>query len=103
MREFLTFEELQKEQSASGAVRDKWVEVYSCRAQLMKTLPVYDKQGVSAHELFQGVRRIFKVRNHPAIKENQRVKHNGELFDIILTQTNIDDNSITIQVGRKNE
>ena len=103
MREFLTFEELQKEQTASGAVRDKWVEVYKCRAQLMRTLPVHSSSGVSAHELFQGVGRIFKVRHHSAIKENQRIRHNGDLFDIILTQNNIDDNSITIQVRKRNE
>lgn len=103
LREFITFIELHKTQTPSGAFKEEWVEVYKCRAFLKKSSPVYDKDGVNAHELYQGTNRYMVVRNNKKINEKQRLVWKGDVYEILLIQPQYDDNTLLIQVRRHNE
>lgn len=102
MREFLTFLEYIEEQTPSGAIKKSWVEVYSCRGILMKALPSYDKDGVNANEIYNGATLTFRVRNTSKINESQRLRYRNNEYEIILIYPNHEDNSLQIQVKRRN-
>ena len=103
MRERLTFHELKKTQSLSGAVRKEWSQVYSCRGFYKKSAPVYDKDGVEARELYQGETIFMIVRETTLINENQRVGYKGFMYEIILVIPIHSDNTLQLQLRKINE
>lgn len=102
LREHIYFKELQKTQQSSGAVKENWYIVYSCRAELLKTTPIYDKDSVNAKEIFQGTTKYFRVRRNKIIKEEQRVVWDGREFDIISIDQNMNDNTYRLYVRQRN-
>lgn len=83
LRDIPVFEELKKEQSPSGAMRDIYHEVYRCRAYKRKNILVADSDGINALEKFTGAKVVFQVRACPLIKEGQRVRYKDREFSLL--------------------
>jgi len=103
MREHLTFHELKKTQSLSGAVKKEWSQVYSCRGFYKKSSPTYDKDGVDARELYQGETIFIIVRETTLINESHRVGYKGFMYEIILIIPIHADNTLQLQLRKINE
>lgn len=104
MRERLIFYKLEKTQTPSGASKEILVEKYRCRARYKKATPVYDKDGVSAKELFRGDNIYMIVRRTKSINDTMKVEYDGRLYEIIPPiEPNHADNTIQIQIRRINE
>lgn len=98
LRQFLEFKELQKVQRPSGSFQNEWVTVYKCRAEILKSSPIYDKDGVDAKEIFQGTNRFMKIRNTSRVNEKQRVVWKGSEYEILVINPQIDDNTLRLQL-----
>lgn len=102
LREILTFKELGKVQSPSGAVKREYVPVFTCKAFRRKMSAVVDKESVNAMEQFIGRIIIFQVRNYPVIKESQRVAYRDQEYEIKLIDPQ-SDNSLLITLEKLNK
>lgn len=93
----------ERKQSPSGAVRVQQTVVYKAKAQKVKQLQRYDKDGYTAKEQFNGESLVFKVRNDKRIKDIELVRFNGALFRITLKDYNVFDNSVSLTLIKKDE
>ena len=73
-------------QSASGFVSVQKVVLMRCRAHIVKWLPSYDKDGISAREQFDGETITFQIRDCRAVQEATSIVYKEQSFHISLSQ-----------------
>lgn len=84
LTDILTFHELQKTRTPSGAVEKAYVKILTARGERLKLTAVVDKDGINASELFIGNMIVFRLRYNPLINDNQRVEYQGRKYSIQL-------------------
>lgn len=86
----LTFLRAEKEQTASGAVRERLVEHFHARAFLRTLRPTYDKDGLQAREIVDTSAVVFVVRSDKRLPSAGWLRFNGMLYRIVLLQPMLD-------------
>ena len=104
LREFISFNSIETGKNHTGEIAElKTYVTYSCRAAIKRTAPVFDKDGVDAREIYKGATVIFIVRNHEKIEDKLRVRHNNKMYEIILIEKRLEDNTLYIHTRKINE
>ena len=75
----LTFLRAEKEQTASGAVREHLVEHFHARAFLRTLRPTYDKDGLQAREIVDTSAVVFVVRSDKRLPSAGWLRFDGML------------------------
>ncbi len=101
LRYILEFVETIETQSPSGFISKEEKVIYTARAQKLKQLARYDKDGFTAKEQFDGQILKFRLRVDPRIEKTDLVKFRGVLHRIILRDFNVYDNSVIITIVKK--
>lgn len=82
----LVFLRPSRERTESGAVKEELVEFFTCRAFLRTMRPTYDKDGLQAREIVDPSAVVFVVRSDSRLSRSLLIRHNGDLYRIVLIQ-----------------
>lgn len=92
-----------KTQSPSGFMSESETVLYIARAQKLRQLQRWDKDGIEAKERFDGETLKFRVRNDKRLSKVEYVRFNGVLFRITLKDLNVLDDTVIISCMKKDE
>ena len=95
----LIFKQNIKTQSATGAITNSKVDLFSCKAAKVKSK---NSTGIDAKEVFNSSMIEFKIRFNKLVNTELIVAYNGCEFKIISVDDNKFDNSMNLIIDKIN-